>query len=67
MSNFIFTVALCLWTMDAVSLITTIIVAVNNKPIAGVDDFNSAAGNSKDGQLLLQVQRGNGMFFLVLQ
>ncbi|MDB5984978.1 MAG: DegQ family serine endoprotease [Nevskia sp.] len=44
-----------------------IIVAVNNKPIAGVDDFNSTAGSSKDGQLLLQVQRGNGMFFLVLQ
>lgn len=44
-----------------------VIVGVNNKAVASVDDFNSAATASKDGQMLLQVQRGNGMFFLVLQ
>ncbi len=44
-----------------------IIVAVNNRPVTGVDDFNSAASASKDGQLLLQIQRGNATFFLVLQ
>jgi serine protease Do/serine protease DegQ len=43
-----------------------VIVSVNKHPIKSMDDFRKYAG-VKEGNLLLQVRRGNGAFFLLLQ
>ena len=42
-----------------------IVLAVNRQPVETVSEFTKLA-SAKDGQLLLQVQRGNGAFFVVL-
>lgn len=43
-----------------------IIIAVNRQPVETMDEFRKLAG-TKSGQLLLQVRRGNGAFFLLLK
>ena len=43
-----------------------IIIAVNRQPVANVGEFEKAVAGA-EGDLLLQVQRGEGGFFLVLQ
>ncbi len=43
-----------------------IIIAVNRKPVETMDEFRKLAG-AKSGELLLQVRRGNGAFFLLLK
>jgi Do/DeqQ family serine protease len=43
-----------------------IIIAVNRQPVETMDQFRKLAG-AKSGELLLQVRRGNGAFFLLLK
>lgn len=43
-----------------------IVVGVNRRPIRGMEDFEKLAG-VKEGQLLLNIRRGNGALFLLIQ
>jgi serine protease Do/serine protease DegQ len=43
-----------------------VIIAVNRQPVENVSEFEKLVA-SAEGDLLLQVQRGEGFFFLVIQ
>jgi Do/DeqQ family serine protease len=44
-----------------------VIFSVNRQPVASVSEFTALAGQQKEGQMLLQVLRGNQAAFVVIQ